>query len=68
VRVHRPESLLLEGRRFVSRTINQDKGSKRRVRRIRWTRGEMVTAVLLLLVLALEAVVVTLWLMGHSFD
>jgi hypothetical protein len=52
----------------VSRTINQDKGSKRRVRRIRWTRGEMVTAVLLLVVLAMEGVVVTLWLMGHSFD
>ena len=48
--------------------IHQDKGSKRRVRRIRWTRGEMVTAVLLFLVLATEAVIVTLWLMGHSFD
>jgi hypothetical protein len=52
----------------VSRMISQDKGSKRRVRQIRWTRGEMVTAVLLLLVLATEAVIVTLWLMGHSFD
>jgi hypothetical protein len=52
----------------VSRMINQDRGSKRRVRRIRWTHGEIVTAVLLLLVLATEAVVVTLWLMGHSFD
>jgi hypothetical protein len=52
----------------VSRMLGQDKGSKRRVRQIHWTRGEMVTAVLLLLVLAMEAVMVTLWLMGHSFD
>lgn len=52
----------------MSRMINQDKGSKRRVRRIRWTRGEMVTAVLLSLVLATEALMVTLWLMRHSFD
>jgi hypothetical protein len=48
--------------------MSQDKGSKRRVRQIRWTRGEMVTAVLLLLVLATEAIAVTLWLMGHPFD
>ena len=52
----------------MSRMMNQDKGSKRRVRQIRWTRGEMVTAVLLLLVLAGEAIIVTLWLMGHTFD
>jgi hypothetical protein len=52
----------------VSRMMSQDKGSKRRVRQVRWTRGEMVTAVLLLLVLAMEAIMVTLWLMGHSFD
>jgi hypothetical protein len=52
----------------VSRMINQDKGSKRRVRRVLWTHGEVVTAVLLFLVLATEAVIVTLWLMGHSFD
>lgn len=66
--MHRPESLLLEGRRFVSRLTNRDKGSKRRVRRVRWTRGEMVTAFLLFLVLTMETVIVTLWLMGHSFD
>jgi hypothetical protein len=52
----------------VSRMMNRDKGSKRRVRRIRWTRGETVTAVLLLLVLVTEAILVTLWLMGHTFD
>ena len=52
----------------MSRMMNQDKGSKRRVRRIRWTHGELVTAVLLLLVLATEAILVTLWLMGHTFD
>jgi hypothetical protein len=47
---------------------NLDKGSKRRVRQIRWTRGEIVSAVLLLLVLVGEAIIVTLWLMGHTFD
>ena len=52
----------------MSRMIYQDKGSKRRVRSIRWTRGEMVTAVLLFLVLATEVLIVALWLMGHSFD
>ena len=52
----------------MSRLTNQDKGSKRRVRRVRWTRGEMVTALLLFLVLAMETIIVTLWLMGHSFD
>jgi hypothetical protein len=48
--------------------VYQDKGSKRRLSRIRWTRGETVTAVLLFLVLATEVLMVTLWLMGHSFD
>jgi hypothetical protein len=52
----------------VSRMINQNRGSKRRVRLIRWTRGEIVTAVLLFLVLAAEAIIVALWLMGHTFD
>lgn len=52
----------------MSRMINQNRGSKRRVRRIRWTHGEIVTAVLLLLVLATEAILVSLWLMGHTFD
>jgi hypothetical protein len=52
----------------MSRIRNQDKGSKRRVRLIHWTRGEIVTAVLLFLVLVTEAIIVTLWLMGHSID
>jgi hypothetical protein len=58
----------LEGKRFVSRLAKQDKGSKRRVRRVRWTNGEIVTALLLFLVLAMETVVVALWLIGHSWD
>jgi hypothetical protein len=48
--------------------VNQDKGSKRRVRRVRWTRGEIVTALLLFLVLAMETIMITLWLIGHSMD
>jgi hypothetical protein len=52
----------------VSRTIDQDKGSKRRVRQVRWTRAEMVSAILLLLVLLGETICIALWLMGHSID
>ena len=52
----------------MSRMTNQDKGSKRRVRRVRWTRGELITALLLFLVLAMETIIVALWLTGHSFD
>ncbi len=52
----------------MSKTVIQDKGSKRRVRQVRWTRAELVSAVLLLLVLAGEIICIALWLMGHSFD
>jgi hypothetical protein len=52
----------------MSRTIIQEKGNKRRVRRVRWTRGEKLSAVLLLLLLAAETICIALWLMGHSFD
>jgi hypothetical protein len=38
------------------------------VRRVRWTRGEVVSAVLLALVLAAETICIALWLMGHTFD
>jgi hypothetical protein len=37
-------------------------------RRVRWTRGEVVSAVLLALVLAAETICIALWLMGHTFD
>jgi hypothetical protein len=52
----------------VSGATNLGKGNKRRVRQVRWTRAEMVSAVLVLLVLATETICIALWLMGHSFD
>ena len=52
----------------MSTTIDPGKGSKRKVRQVRWTRAEIVSAVLLLLVLTGETICIALWLMGHSFD
>jgi hypothetical protein len=52
----------------VPRTIDPGRGSKRKVRSVRWTRTEVISVLLLLLVLAGETVVITLWLMGHTFD
>jgi hypothetical protein len=52
----------------VSKTIDRGRGSKRKVRRVRWTDAELVSAILLLLVLVGEIVCVALWLMGHSID
>jgi hypothetical protein len=52
----------------VSRTIDPGKGSKRKVREVRWRRPEVISAILLLLVLAGETICIALWLMGHTFD
>ena len=48
--------------------INLDKGSKRRVRLIRWKRFELVSATLLLFAVAIVIVCLALWVMTHSFD
>jgi hypothetical protein len=48
--------------------VNLDKGSKRRVRQIRWKRSELVSAAFLLLAIAIVTVCITLWVMTHSFD
>jgi len=52
----------------VSRTIDPGRGSKRKVREVRWTRTEVISVILLLLVLAAETICIALWLMGHTFD
>lgn len=52
----------------MSRTIDPGKGSKRKVREVRWRRAEVISAILLLLVLAGETIYIALWLMGHTFD
>jgi hypothetical protein len=48
--------------------INLDKGSKRRVRQIRWKRSELVSAALMLVAVAIVIVCLALWIMTHSFD
>ena len=52
----------------MSRTIDPGRGSKRKVREARWTRMEVISVILLLLVLAGETICIALWLMGHTFD
>ena len=48
--------------------INVDKGSKRKVRLVRWKRSEKLSMVLLFLVVVIETLWVAWWLMRHSFD
>lgn len=48
--------------------INLGKGSKRKVRLVRWSRSEKVSMAVLFLVVLVETVFIALWLMGHSFD
>jgi hypothetical protein len=52
----------------VSGATNFGRGSKRRVRQVRWTRRELISAGLVLLALATETICIALWVMGHSFD
>ena len=48
--------------------INLGKGSKRRVRQVRWKRSEMVSMVLLLIVVVIESILLAVWLMTHAID
>ena len=48
--------------------INVDKGSKRKVRLVRWKRSEKLSMVLLFLVVVIETLWIAWWLMRHSFD
>jgi hypothetical protein len=52
----------------VAGEINVDKGSKRKVRLVRWKRSEKLSVVVLFLVVVIETVLIALWLMTHSFD
>jgi hypothetical protein len=52
----------------VAGEINLGKGSKRRVRLVRWRRSEKLSVVVLFLVVVIETVLIALWLMTHSFD
>ena len=48
------------------RVINFDKGSKRRLRQIRWKYAEVVSLVLLLLVTVAITTLGALWLVAHD--
>ena len=52
----------------MAKIITFDKGSKRRIRQIRWTRLEIGSAILLSLVLAFVCVVVLLLELSHESD
>ena len=52
----------------VARVITFDKGSKRRIRQIRWSRVEIVSAVLLCLILTFVCALVLLLELPHDSD
>ena len=52
----------------MSRAMYFEKGSKRRVRRIRWKPVEMLTALLFALGVTVFSIYIALWLMSHSFE
>jgi hypothetical protein len=49
----------------MSRVITFDKGSKRRLKRIRWKAGEIVGAVLLSLIVSLLGLSLAVWEASH---
>jgi hypothetical protein len=49
----------------MSRVINFDKGSKRRIREVRWMWSEIVSAVLLALALIVLGVLLGTWEISH---
>ncbi len=52
----------------VSWMIMQGKGSKRRVRLVRWKRSEIVKLILIAVAITIFTVWLTLWVASHDFD
>ncbi len=52
----------------MSRRLKLNQGSKRRIQQIRWTRREIVSAVILLLAMAVCGVFLALWAAFHDLD
>jgi hypothetical protein len=52
----------------VAGATNLGKGSKRKVRLVRWSRFEKISMVVLFLVVLIETLFIALWLMTHPFD
>jgi hypothetical protein len=51
----------------VSRRLKLNQGNKRRIQRVRWTPREIISAVALLLAMAVCSVFFALWVASHSF-
>ena len=49
-------------------TAQSGKGSKRRIRQVRWTRREIISAAFFLLIALVFCVFVGLWVIFHHFD
>jgi hypothetical protein len=52
----------------VSWLIFQGKGSKRRVRQVRWKRSEIIKLILIAVAIAVFSVWLALWVASHDFD
>lgn len=52
----------------MPRTLTLDKGSKRKLRGIRWTPAERISAVVLFLLLAAVCIFAALWVVYHDSD
>jgi hypothetical protein len=52
----------------VSGVPNWDRVSKRRLRQIRWTRREIVSAAGLVCLIVLLSLMLAQWMAGHPFD
>lgn len=66
--MHVPSPQALFEEAFVAGVTNLGKGSKRKVRLLRWSRSQKLSVVLLVLVVVIEALWVAWWLTGHLFD
>ncbi|HET6216731.1 MAG TPA: hypothetical protein VFE27_06895 [Acidobacteriaceae bacterium] len=52
----------------MSEEVYFDKGSKRRIRRIRWKRSEILSAIALAVTAIGLSIAATVWVMTHPFD
>jgi hypothetical protein len=48
--------------------IMQGKGSKRRVRQVRWKRSEIIKLILIAVAITIVTVWLALWVASHDFD
>jgi hypothetical protein len=53
---------------MMSQVINFDKGSKRRIRQIRWKISEIISLIFLSLVILILGILLALWELSHYSD